>query len=257
MGKKFFILNTDKKGSGVAKLYSFKGKMCLSLDVKNYTPLRKNEVFKGYILDGSRFSPIGSMETSKESFNVNKDFLVEGIVICRKNLENKTEEIEFWGGPSNIKTLAETKLFNKEPAEPVNAEVEIKEIPVIESIDKNVHSEIENVNPAVFTFDNFFGGGFDWQSVSGYYSLYNYTIVKHIMAGRNVYESINYFGFYYSGIKEIDDVTYIATAIPVRTGFLGPFQDFKDSVYTIEDERYLFDVICIGIDKKGEFFVEL
>lgn len=293
MAKAYFILNAEKRGSGVVSVVPSGGKQRVRFEIKNFVPLGKNEVFKGYIISGSAFEPIGSMNSGKDTFTVDRTIKVDGAALMRKNLQTEKTELEFWAGKEGSRELAEAFLApeaaSAAPAAPPEKEVKKtpEEEPVAEPVEpeaseapeeakleakrdtpgpeENGQEELENqmeevetpAMPEIFTFENFFGGDFEWQRVNGYYCVHPYKIIRHIMAGNPVYERVNQAGFYYTGTKEHEGVLYIATAVPVRSGRGSPFSPFQDYVYTLQDNGRSYDAICVGIDSKGEFFVQL
>ena len=289
MAKAYFILNAEKKGSGVVSVVPSGGKQRVRFEIKNFVPLGKNEVFKSYIISGSALEPVGSMNSGKEAFVVDRAIKVDGAALMRKNLQTEEASLEFWAGKDGSRELAEafltpeavsaaqdaplSKKEEKAPEEKPDVEPEASEgpeeaentaaqdTPAEGKGEEEQENQVETVEPPampeIFTFEDFFGGNFEWQRVNGYYCVHPYKIIRHIMAGNPVYERVNQAGFYYTGTKEHEGVLYIATAVPMRSGRESPFSPFQDYVYTLQDNGRSYDAICVGIDNKGEFFVQI
>ena len=111
--------------------------------------------------------------------------------------------------------------------------------------------------PDYFTFDNYFGGGFDWRRIRGNFIMFDYSIIHHILSAKNVYPAINSAGYYCAGIREDEDLTLIAIAIPITNGTDRPFSSLSADVYTIKSGKMTFASVCVGIDKTGEFFLSI
>lgn len=105
------------------------------------------------------------------------------------------------------------------------------------------------------TFDNFFGGGFSWHRIRGNFIIYDYSIVHHILSLNSVYKSINKSGYYCAGICEKADMKLIAIAIPLIKDIQAPFSCISADIYKIKNGKTVFDTLCVGIDKTGEFFI--
>ena len=105
------------------------------------------------------------------------------------------------------------------------------------------------------TFDNFFGGGFDWHRIRGNFIMFDYSIVHHILSLNKVYRAINRCGYYCAGICEKDNIKIIAIAIPLIKDVSNPFSGISADVYKIKNGKIYFDALCVGIDNTGEFFI--
>ena len=117
--------------------------------------------------------------------------------------------------------------------------------------------EDENVSDAPVTFDTFFGGGFTWHRIRGNFIMFDYSIIHHILSSEDVYHAINRAGYYCAGIKNQDDVTIITIAIPMFKDMVSPFTKISSDTYTIYSGKLIFEAICVGIDKTGEFFISI
>ena len=87
--------------------------------------------------------------------------------------------------------------------------------------------------------------------------MFDYSIIHYILSLKNVYPAINRAGYYLAGIREDEDLTLIAIAIPVIKGIENPFTSLSADIYTIKSEKKYFWSVCTGIDKTGEFFLSM
>lgn len=120
---------------------------------------------------------------------------------------------------------------------------------------QNISGDKDEAHPEKITFDNFFGGGFEWHRIRGNFIMFDYSIVHHILSLPGVYRAINRCGYYCAGIRSDEDLTMIAIAIPLIRDIENPFSALPAEKYKINSGKIVFDALCLGIDKTGEFFI--
>lgn len=218
MNKKCYILNTDTGAAGVVKLE----KGFADVDIKNHKPLKGNEVFDVYTIAGEKLCRIGSMTGDREKFVCRKLENLSGVIITRG------EKIEFWGGKENIKKTAEKLLSPEE--------------------------EISVFFPHELTQDNYFGGGFKWKRINGYYSVYKYSIIMHILSLDSVRRAITRRGHYVLGVKK-DEGIYISIALLNISDEENLFGELEEYSHNINLEGKRFRALCAVIDESGEYFL--
>ena len=119
----------------------------------------------------------------------------------------------------------------------------------------NIENEKGEITSEETTFENFFGGGFEWHRIRGNFIMFDYSIIHHVLANKNVYHAINQAGYYCAGIKVDNDITYVSVAIPLINGISTPFADIPAESFRINSNKKIFDALCTGIDRSGEFFI--
>lgn len=215
MSKQFFILSSNEGSGGVVKVISTNNSHSINIQLENDFPGRKNCFI--ILSDGTK-EEIGFMYKYSAAFEIKSTNSIDGIYIT----SGTPEQIILWSG-NDKPTFDEEK--NK----------------------TDISSETE------FTFENFFGGGFDWQRVRGNFVMHNYSIIHYILSDENVYRSINRSGYYCVGKRISDDITIIAIAL-IKTDETA-LSNFDIDTYTIKSGKNEFEVVCAGIDKTGEFFL--
>lgn len=218
MNKKCYILNTDEGAGGVVKLE----KGFADVDIKKHKPLGDNEVFEVYVIEGEKLCPIGKMKGGREKFVCRKPDNLSGVIITRG------EKIEFWGGKENIKKTAE-KLFYPEEA-------------------------IEELFPQELTRDNYFGGGFKWKRINGYYSVYKYSIIMYVLSLESVRQAISRRGHYVLGVKK-DGGIHISIAILQAADEENLFGELEEYSHSVNLDGKRFRALCAVIDESGEYFL--
>lgn len=184
------------------------------------------------------------------------------------NTENPSENNIIYE-ESEMKTMYEPEKYESEEVCSEDSDDES----AVEAEEKNVSPEkvyeetqaadvMEEYNPKCelpekFTFENYFGGGFAWQKINGYYCVKNYKIIQYLMSVDNVYEAINRFGYYYFGEKKDDNTDYFAFAVPADDSRIIPFNITPEFVYRVDDNGQIYYAVCVGCDESGEFFVGL
>lgn len=218
MNKKCYILNTNNGAGGVVKFE----KGIADVDIKQYKPLGNNEIFEVYILNGENLYSIGKMTESRKKFVCRKTDNMTGVVITRG------ENIEFWGGAENVKKTAENLIYPEK--------------------------EVSEFFPAAATAKNYFGGGFKWTRINGYYSMYKYSIVMYVLSLENVRNTINRRGHYILGVKK-DAGMYISIAIMQTADEENIFGELEDYSHTVEMNGKHFRALCMVVDESGEYFL--
>ena len=219
MGKQVFILNSKSGSAGVAKIIKNGEKSTLSLQLNKPVPGKK----KCYISCGDIIIELGVVNSKNSSFEIFNQRPVDGVFVS----SGKEELPYLWSGDKPNKTEAvSTEPLNEQP-------------------------------PDFFTFENFFGGGFEWHRIRGNFIMYDYSIIHHILSAKKVYAAINRAGYYCAGIREDEDLTLIAISIPLIKGIENPFSSLSADSYVIKSGKVSFDTLCTGIDKTGEFFISI
>lgn len=218
MNKKCYILNTDTGAGGVVKLE----KGFADVDIKKHLQLEENELFEVYAVDDKKLCRIGAMSGGREKFAFRKPENLSGVIITRGG------KIEFWGGKENIRKTAE-KLLNPE-------------------------EEIASFYPQEFTAENYFGGGFRWKRINGYYSVYKYSIIMHVLSLGSVRSAINGRGYYVLGEKK-DGGIHISVAIPQISEEENIFGELEEYSHNINLYGRRFRALCAVIDESGEYFL--
>lgn len=178
-----------------------------------------SEKYKCFVESENNAVELGSLNKKTEIFSIENTIIPEKIYIKK----DETSEPIIWSGEKKQKILSVT---DKAP-------------------------------PEEFTFENFFGGGFDWRRIRGNFIIFDYSIIHYILSAKNVYPAINRAGYYWAGIRKDEDITIIAIAIPILKGMENPFSSLSADVYKIKSGKLSFNTICTGIDKTGEFFLSL
>ncbi len=218
MNKKCYILNTDVGAGGVVKLE----KGFADVDIKNHKPLKENEVFDVYTIADEKICRIGSMKGDREKFVCRKPENLTGVIITRG------EKIEFWGGKENIKKAAEKLLYPEE--------------------------EISGFFPQELTWDNYFGGGFKWKRINGYYSVYKYSIIMHVLSLDSVRRAIARRGHYVLGVKK-DGGIHISIALLNISDEENLFGELEEYSHNVNLDGKRFRALCAVIDESGEYFL--
>ena len=218
MNKKCYILNTDAGAGGVVKLE----KGFADVDIKNHKPLEKNEVFEVYTISDEKLCRIGSMTGGREKFVCRRPENLTGVIITRG------EKIEFWGGKENIRKTAE-KLFYPD-------------------------EEVAGFFPQELTGDNYFGGGFKWKRINGYYSVYKYSIIMHVLSLDSVKGAIARRGHYILGVKK-DGGIHISIALLQASDEENLFGELEEYSHNVNLDGKSFRAICAVIDESGEYFL--
>ncbi|MFA7636835.1 MAG: hypothetical protein WCX81_03630 [Monoglobales bacterium] len=218
MGKQIFILNSDNGNAGIAKIMSNGKRSVLSIQLDEKTTGRK----KCNILSNDKIVEVGTLSRDKTSFELDSSIPVQSVII------GEPDDAIVWSGERPL------------PA-----------------AQKDAPEDVAPPQPDYFTFENFFGGGFDWQRIRGNFVMYDYSIVHHILSGKNIYPAINRAGYYVTGMKKDGDATFIAIAIPLIKGIENPFEGLSVDTYEIKSPKMTFSAVCAGIDKTGEFFCSL
>ena len=218
MNKKCYILNTDAGAGGVVKLE----KGYADVDIKNHKPLNKNEVFEVYTIADEKLCRIGSMTGEREKFVCRKPESLTGVIITRG------EKIEFWGGKENIKQTAEKLLYPE--------------------------TEVSAFFPKELTPDNYFGGGFVWKRINGYYSVYKYSIIMYVLSLKSVKNTIERRGYYLLGVKKEGGMK-IALALPQMGEEEKLFDELEEYSYSMKFGEKSFRALCLAIDESGEYFL--
>ncbi len=221
MNKKCYILNTNAGASGVVKLE----KGFADVDIKNYKPLDQNEVFEVYTLDDNNLRRIGSMTDGRGKFVCRKPENLSGVIITRGG------KIEFWGGKEGIEKTAQKLLFPEEE-----------------------YDTISELFPQELTPENYFGGGFKWKRINGYYSMYKYSIVMYVLGIESVKNTIARRGHYLLGIKNEEGI-YISIALPQSSDEENLFGELEEYSHTVNSGGKLFRALCAVIDESGEYFL--
>ena len=219
MGKKIFILNCPSGNAGVAKIISNDKKNIFILNLyKKFPEIKKCH----FIKDGKTIKTF-DINKNKNTYEFVDKVEIDNIYITAE----KDESILIWSGdfPEQIP--------------------EQKEI-------KNEKMRL----PDSFSFDNFFGGGFEWRRIRGNFLIYNYSILHYVISENSVYKAINRAGYYSCGLKKEENITFIALAIPVKNDS-NPYENIKADSYTIKSGKTCFSALCVGIDETGEFFVSI
>ena len=218
MNKKCYILNTDDGAGGVVKLE----KGFADVDIKNHKPLGDNEVFEVYVIADDKLCRIGSMTGGREKFAYRKPENLSGVIITRG------EKIEFWGGKENAKKTAEKLLYPDD--------------------------EVSEFFPHELTRDNYFGDGFKWKRINGYYSVYKYSIVMHVLSLDSVRRAIARRGHYVLGMKK-DGGIHIAIAILQASDEENLFGELEEYSHNVNLDGKRFRALCAVIDESGEYFL--
>lgn len=218
MNKKCYILNTNSGAAGVVKLE----KGFADVDIKNYKPLEENEIFEVYILNSENLYSIGKMAGGRQKFVCRKPENMTGVIITRG------EKIEFWGGAENVKKTAEKLLYPEK--------------------------EVSEFFPSVLNTENYFGGGFRWKRINGYYSVYKYSIIMHVLSLEQVRNAINRRGHYILGVKK-DAGVHISIAIMQISDEENLFGELEEYSHTVELNGKQFRALCAVIDESGEYFL--
>ena len=221
MNKKCYILNAAKGASGVVKL----DKGFADVDIRNYKPLGENEVFEVYFVEKEKLCRIGKMNGGKEKFSCREPENCSGIIITRGG------EIEFWGGKENVLGNARKLLFPREEGE-----------------------EAASFYPDDITPEKYFGGGFKWKRINGYYSMYKYSIVMYVLSLACVKQAIEKRGYYLLGVKKGDGL-HIAIALPQMADEENLFEELEEYSYSMNFGNKKFRALCLVIDESGEYFL--
>lgn len=220
MNKKCYILNAETGVCGVVKLE----KGIADVDIKQYKPLGENEVFEVYFVDDEKLSHVGKMNSGKEIFSCREPENCSGIIITRG------EKIEFWGGKDNVRENAKNLLF---PQEDWDASSFYK----------------DDITP-----ETYFGGGFKWKRVNGYYSMYKYSIVMYVLSLECVKNIIAGRGYYLLGIKKSEGI-HISIALLQLSDEENLFGELEEYSYSMNFDGKRFRAICLAIDESGEYFL--
>lgn len=213
MDKRFYTLPSEYGGICMIKIYTRNSKPVTEVRLKDYRPLNDGEVFKLCRKSNEGLSVIGVIEKDKGIFD--GEYNADELSVVRKNVESGTIAEEF---------------FIPQP---------------------EVHKEETKPSlPEEFTFDNFFGGGFEWRRIGGYYSICEYSVVSHILS--EIYDTINKTGHYYIGMYETEEAKYIAIA---AAGKSNPFGRLAKYTYKLSGGGRRYYVVCAGIDETGEYFI--
>ena len=221
MNKKCYILNAEAGASGVVKLE----KGFADVDIKNYKPLGKNEIFEVYFVEDKKLCHIGKMNGGKEKFSCSEPENCSGIIITRG------EKIEFWGGNKNVRYSAEKLLFPQEREE-----------------------DAASFYPQEITPETYFGGGFKWKRINGYYSMYKYSIVMHVLSLDCVKDVIDRRGYYLLGVKKGEGI-HISIALPQMADEENLFEELEEYSYSMNYGGKSFRALCLVIDESGEYFL--
>ncbi len=234
MNKKCYILNASEGASGVVKFEDDFPKHTVLVDIKDFRPLGENEVFEIFFISDKKLKRIGSMDSGKEKFDCVKPADCNGVIITRRNFGGEGSHIEFWGGEKgcNIKEIAEKMLEPKELSE----------------------EDLNEFFPEVFSPENYFGGGFKWKRVNGYYSMYKYSIVMHVLSLESVYKTIGRWGHYLMGIKK-QEATYISIALPQTEDEENVFGELDEYSYPMNYNGKEYRALCVAVDDSGEYFL--
>ncbi|MCI9627096.1 MAG: hypothetical protein HFI90_09995 [Clostridia bacterium] len=239
--RQFIILKTDTGGSGVVKIEEYRQRLRISVNVKNIAPLRHDEVFKAYLLtdkEKNLFELLGALKGGQGVFDV-KEMPVFGVHIYRKNIESGETRLEFWGSGQEDET--EVKEKGKEYAQVMAAAPE--------------KEKVERSYALLSSLDQYFVG--EWKKINGYYSIYHYEIVQHVLAMPLVREKIMQYGYYLTCERKKGDETLIALAFPAKLDDEVPFEeqsDFAACVQSAPSSQNCYFAITVGIDPHGEFF---
>lgn len=220
MGKQFFILNSPSGNAGVAKIIKTDKKSVLSVYINKTITGKK----KCYIHNSNEKFFVGTTYKNKFSFELNPEMKINGVYLTT----GSPEKIIMWSGENK---------------------------PDFENINLGADNDHSLVSDEQITFDNFFEGGFQWHRIRGNFIMFDYSIVHHILSQKYIYPAINRAGYYCAGIKNLDDLTLIAIAIPEVKGIENPFTGINADTYKIYKANKVFNALCVGIDKTGEFFL--
>ena len=215
------------QGSGRALLEQEKNMGRLSLFLKGYPFLQQEELFKVYTISDGKFQLIGSMDTGEGNFFGVPVDKMDAIAIYRKN----------------IKTSGMTPEFYWVCGE--------REGSIKKWLAQNPEMSWDGAVQDLFAFMN---GGFDWKRINGFYSMYSYDIVSNILSNSQLHQAVMRKGYYLAGDKEEKGTKYIALAFAKYSDLEFP-EALRKYKVTLTNEGTLYEVICVGIDKSGEFFV--
>ncbi|MBR2471613.1 MAG: hypothetical protein IKB55_02905 [Clostridia bacterium] len=218
MNKKCYILNSDSGAGGVVRIE----KGFADVDIKNHKPFDENEVLEVYIIADGKLCSIGKMSGGREKFVCRKPEQLTGVIITRG------EKIELWGGKENIKETAEKLLYPEE--------------------------EISDFFPRELTQDNYFGGGFKWKRINGYYSVYKYSIIMYVLSLENVRNAITRRGHYVLGTKK-DNGMHISIAISNISDEENIFGELEEYSHCVNLDGKRFRALYAVIDESGEYFL--
>ena len=239
--RQFIILKTDTDANGIVKIEEYQQRYHISVNVKNYTPLRHDEVFKTYLLtdkEKNLFELLGALQGGQGIFEI-KETTVYGIHVYRKNVETGETRLEFWGSRQEDET--EVKEKGKEYAQIMAAAPE--------------KEKLERTYPLVSSLEQYFVG--EWKKINGYYSIYHYDIVQHVLAMPKVREKIMHYGYYLTCERKTEKETLIALAFPAKMDDEVPFEEQSDFAVCVQKPPSLqncYFAITVGIDAHGEFF---
>lgn len=177
------------------------------------------EIKKCHLLNNEKIIKTFEMKKNKNSFEFINDSNIEKIYLTGENNDN----IVVWSG--ELPEKKESEIY-------------------------------EDKVPDFFTFDNFFGGGFEWHRIRGNFIMYNYSIIHYVISDDEVYRAINKAGYYTCGVKKENNITFIAIAIPIKENE-NPYLNLNIDNYMIKSGKTFFCTICAGIDETGEFFVSI
>ncbi len=220
MRKQIFILNSKSGNAGVAKILHTSNASRLILQLNNFVS-GKN---KCYALINNKVIELGKINKKNETYNFDYPLIIDKIFIA----PDMASEPYAWSGEKTDYNVSAKKSSNN--TEPLSE---------------------------YFTFDNFFGGGFEWRRIRGNFIIFDYSIIHHILSSNNVYPAINRAGYYCAGIREDEDITLIAILIPKIKGIINPFSSLSADIYTVKSGKLEYSAVCIGIDKTGEFFLSI
>lgn len=279
MPKDYIILKAKNGGTGEVKIEKkeFSADVFITLD--NYLPLEKNQVFKAYLLNiKNSDKPIllGSLEDGKGVFRLNGILDYDGVAVARRDLSKDDLSFEFWGTldkPTEQEIKASNSLNNDEKKEAdlqdtyeeskiasnaVYAEPEeaIPDSPQkADAVKKENTKSTKSISEALASYGD---GGFTWQKVAGFYSLYSYEIVQYILQNSGMYNSIINYGYYLVGTKQENNILYISIGVMVNDNEQqNPFEYLNEFTTKIKiNDKHSLYLVCAGIDKMGEFFLK-
>ncbi len=239
--RQFIILKTDGSANGIVKIEEYQQRLRVSVTVKNYTPLRHDEVLKAYLLtdkEKNLFELLGSLNGGQGVFDI-KDIPVYGVHIYRKNVETGETRLEFWGSGREDETEVKEKgkAYAKVMATAPEKECVRRSYPIFPSLDQ------------------YFVG--EWKKINGYYSIYHNDIVKYVLAMPKVREKIMRYGYYLTCERRNGEETLIALAFPAQMEEEVPFEEqsaFAACVQIQPSSQNCYFAITVGIDGHGEFF---
>ncbi len=294
MMREYVIFSAAKGGSGIARIEKIHEGHRISIDVSGHRRLHHNEVMKAFVVDSYQpltMHLIGSLETGRAVFTIDEGNPFKGVALMCKNVESGLSEPLFWGQRKGHEVDWEA-LFAQEEEKNVlskgREEHQMQDPPVIseqsdanevisEEADNNQeeqtpeeaervadNAEAQNKNQThcseeqggekMSGFGAFGGGNFQWHKVNGYYGLYSYDVVAHILSIGQVKDMIEETGYYITGVMEKDNTTYVAIALAANQ---NPFEGLEKYTTSLVDENKKHYVVCCGVDEKGEFFCKL